>query len=349
MYLRATSLRRDGRRRTGVKAWVLTSLVVGLAGAFLGGTHASPGASAAPGPVTPVDVEIAIDGTGSMATAIAQAKAEGLRALSNVSTLLPDTRFAIVVFRDHRNPAGEYQLLQPLTGDVRQADAALHRVTTPSNPSPGNGLAESYNLAFQQSYGDARMGWRPGARRIVVVLGDAEPNAAGTDGLAGCHDRSRDPEGLSTPRELANMRKNRLTLIMIREPSSEMSVSLQCYESIARRAFVGGVARNANSDIAAMIVEEIVGAYAPVTVSNDLGVALRNDRTGYTITVQNPNALALTIKSLAFVLPPSGFRYVQSSIASTRPVQSGRTLSWALRRSIGPRQRLRVHVLLRTP
>lgn len=349
MYLQGRWLRRDNRRRTAVKAWLLTPLAAGLAAAFLSGAHGSPVASAAPGVATPVDVEIAIDGTESMSTAIARAKSEGVRALSGVSSLLPDSRFAVVVFRDHGNPAGEDQLLQPLTSDVAQVDSALNRVTTHSNPSPQNGLAESYNLAFQQSYSDARIGWRPSARKIVVVLGDAEPNGAGTDGVPGCHDRSRDPEGLSTPRELANMRAAKLTLIMIREISSEVSASLQCYESIAEGAYVGGAARDANADIAGMIIEEIVGAYAPVTVKNDLGVALRNNSTGYTVTVRNPNEQALKIKSLEFMLPPSGFHYVRSSISSTRPVQSGRTLSWVLNKTMGPGQQLGFHVLVRTP
>jgi len=283
-----------------------------------------------------------------MATAIAQAKTEGVRALSGVSSLLPDSRFAVVVFRDHGNPAGEYQLLQPLTRDAAQVDEALNRVTTHSNPSPQNGFAESYNLAFQQSYSDARLGWRPSARKIVVVLGDAEPNGAGTAGLPGCHDRSRDPEGLSTLRELANMRAAKLTLIMIREPSSKVSVSLQCYKSIAEGGFVGGAAHDATPDIAGIIVDAIVSAYAPVAVKNDLGIALRNDRTGYTITVRNPNALGLKIKSLAFVLPTLGFRYVRSSFGST-PVRSGRTLLWALNNALGPKQRVSFHVLLRAP
>jgi len=156
----------------------------------------------------------------------------------------------------------------------------------------------------------------PSARKIVVVLGDAEPNGAGTDALPGCHDRSVDPEGLSTPTELAKMRAANLTLIMIRELSSQLSVSLQCYGSIAAGAYVGGAARDANGDLAATIVELVEGAYAPVTVKNDLGVSLRNARTGYTITVRNPNPLALKLKSLAFVLPPSGFAYVGSSITS---------------------------------
>ena len=155
-----------------------------------------------------------------------------------------------------------------MSSDAAQIQGALSRITTHSNPSPNNGPAESYNLALHMSYSDTRIGWRPSARKIVVVLGDAEPNGAGTAGLPGCRDRSSDPEGLSTPRELANMRAAGLTLIMIRELSAGLSVSLQCYESIAAGAFAGGTARDSNGALAAMIVELIEGAYAPVTVKN---------------------------------------------------------------------------------
>lgn len=349
MTARQVRLRRNGCRRTAVKAGLLTLLAAGFAAALLTGAHGSPAASAASGVATPVDIEIAIDGTGSMASAIARAKSVGAHAVSGVASFLPDSRFAVVVFRDHGNPAGEYQLLQPLTADAAKVQDGLNRVTTHSNPSPNNGPAESYNLAFQKSYSDARIGWRPSARKIVVVLGDAEPNGAGTAGLPGCHDRSHDAEGLSTPKELASMRAASLTLIMIRELSADTTASLQCYNSIAAGAFVGGTARDANSDVAATIVELVKGAYAPVTVRNDLGVALRNDRAGYTITVRNPNPLALTIKSLAVVLPPSGFRYVRSSITSVRPAKSGRTLLWALNMPLRPGQLLGFHVLVRTP
>jgi hypothetical protein len=332
-----------------MKASLIALVVIGISAAFVSGAHQPPAAAAASRVATPVDVEIAIDGTASMDTAIARAKSEGAAALTGVSSLLPDSRFAVVVFRDHGNPAGEYQLMQPLTSDPKQVQDALNKVTTHSNPSPDNGLAESYNLAFHESYRDTRIGWRASARKLVVVLGDAEPNAAGTDGVSGCKDHSKDPEGLSTPRELASMRAAELTLIMIRELSSEVSVSLQCYESIAAGAYIGGVGRNANDDIAGLIIQEIVAAYAPVTARNDLGIALRKGRTGYTITAENPNAQELKIKSLAFVLPSSGFRYVRSSIASPRPVRSGRTLSWELNTTVGPRQRVGFHVVLRTP
>jgi hypothetical protein len=152
--------------------------------------------------------------------------------------------------------------------------SAFGRIKTAYNPSPDNGPAESYNLAFRKSYSDERMGWRPDARRIVLVLGDAEPNGAGTEGLPGCRDRSRDPEGLSTRQELANMRATKRTLIMVREPSSEVSVSVQCYESLASGAYAGGLAEDAGEDLVSTIVELIQGAYAPLTLKPDLRAAV---------------------------------------------------------------------------
>lgn len=329
----------------GVFAAVLATALVG------GGSAPSAARAALAEAAEPVDIELAIDGTGSMAPAIARAKSEGARAVTGVSSLLPDTRFGVVVFRDQGNPAGEYELLQPLTNDDRRVQDALNRITTQSNPSPNNGAAESYNLAFHNAYSDPRLGWRASARKIVVVLGDAEPNGAGAAGVPGCVDRSKDPEGLSTPQELANLRAAKLSLIMIREVSPNVSVSPECYQSIAAGAFPGGQASDAGADIAAQIVELVEGAFAPATLKNDVGLALRNGRTGYTITVRNPNSLPVTLKSVEFILPGGGFRYIRSSTGShsVKALRSGRTLSWGLRAALRPRKGFGLHLLLKAP
>src|SRR6478672_891956 len=174
-------------------AWLA---VLALAGG--GGTRARAASNVA---TTPVDVEIAIDGTGSMTDAIARAANQAAQLTTRATGLLPDIRFAVVVFRDNHASLGEYELLQPFTSDGSRVKNALDRVKT--NPHPGAGSAESYNLAFQRSYSDDRMGWRPSARKIVVVLGDAEPHGAGSAGVQGCKDQTRDPHGFSTPEQLA--------------------------------------------------------------------------------------------------------------------------------------------------
>ena len=133
-----------------------------------------------------VDIEIAVDTTGSMAPSVARAKALGDTLVAGVVGDLANARIAVVEFRDPGNPAGEYQLLQPMTADTQAVTAAIGKLATSQNPTPGNVAEESYNLAFHQSWADTRMGWRDDSRKVVVVIGDAEPFGAGAAGLAGC-------------------------------------------------------------------------------------------------------------------------------------------------------------------
>jgi hypothetical protein len=333
-----------------VKAFRGVLVAVGLGVVLAGGGQLTAG-RAAPQAPPQLDVEIAIDGTASMGSAIAEAKKSGVGITDGLVSLLPDTRFSVVVFRDHGNPAGEYALLQPFTSDREQIRQALNKITATFNPDPNNTKAESYNLAFRKSYSDQQMGWRPSARKIVLVLGDAQPHGAGKDGLPGCTDRTQDPENLSTARELANMRAAGRTLVMVREHSKELSVSLQCYQSIAAGAYAGGLARDAGSDLVSTIVELVQGAFAPLTLKPDLGTALRAGRMGYTLRLQNPNLLPLTVKSIRIDLP-SGFRYVHGTttgMTRTEPATSGRTLTWTPAKTVRAGRDARLHVSVRTP
>lgn len=333
--------------RIAVSSLLVASLaVLALAGGGGTGTRARAASSLA---TTPVDLEIAIDGTGSMTDAIARAANQAAQLTANATGLLPDIHFAVVVFRNSQASLGEYELLQPFTADTSRVKSALDRVK--SKPYAGKGGAESYNLAFQRSYSDARMGWRPSARKIVLVLGDAEPNGAGAAGLPGCKDQTRDPHGLTTPQELSRMRAAARTLIMVRVHSAGLTASLQCYQSIAAGAFVGGAARDEGVNVAALVVELIERAYAPVTLAPDLGVARRSGRAGYTLTLNNPNLLPVTSSSVSLVLPRTGFRYVPGTTTGmTRrdPTQSGATLLWKLQQTVPAHQKVRLHVVVRT-
>ena len=332
--------------RIAVTSLLVASLaVLALAGGGGTGTRARAASSLA---TTPVDVEIAIDGTGSMSDAITRAANQAAQLTTSATGLLPDLRFAVVVFRDNQSSLAEYELLQPFTADTSRVKSALERIKT---PSPGKADAESYNLAFQRSYNDDRMGWRPSARKIVLVLGDAEPNGAGAAGLPGCKDQSRDPHGLSTPQELSRMRAAARTLIMVRVHSARLSTSLQCYQSIAAGAFVGGAARDEGVHVAAIVVELIERAYAPVTLTPDVRVARRSGRAGYTLTLHNPNVLPVTSSSVSLVLPSAGFRYVAGTttgMTRSNPTQSGATLLWKLQQTVAAHKKVRLHVVVRT-
>lgn len=308
---------------------------------------ASTGTSAAPA-ATPLslEVELAFDATGSMTQSIEAAKRDGRAMVEGVQRALPGTRFAVVSFRDFRNPAGEYQVLQSLTSDAGLVHAALDGLKAAGNPHPGNSAAESYNLMFRRSYTDPGLGWSPASRKIVVVFGDAEPHGAGALGLVGCTDTTGDPHGLNTASELAALRTAKRTLIFIRQNSPLTTVSLACYESLANRGHAGGAARNAGSgDLEALVVQLVKRALAPLQLRQDVAVTLRGGSDGYTARVVNPNQTPVAVRSLLATLP-SGFRYVSGSttgVTRRNPSAAGRTLTWRLGVTLAPNRSAALH------
>ena len=298
-----------------------------------------------------IDVELAFDTTASMRPSIERAKTDGATIVARVREAFPGTRFAVVSFRDHGNPSGDYEVLQPMTEDVGAIQGAFMRLQAKSNPSPLNTPAEEYNLLFQRSYTDAAIAWRPHARKVVVVVGDAEPHGAGASGIAGCKDTSIDRYGLATADVLAGMRAAQRTLVMIRQISSETTASLECYASIAARAYVGGAARNGgDADVAAPIVALIQSAVAPLTLRPDVNLAVPGGTAGYTVTVANPNPFALQLRSLSVTLPPGFRRRSRSSIVDMSSDPSAPTkIGWQIERVLRPTEKVSVHFRASAP
>jgi hypothetical protein len=323
------------------------ALVALFSGSSSGGVFAA-------NPIEPhgqIDIELAFDTTPSMRPSIQQAKRDGASIVAQVHAAFPDTRFAVVSFRDFGNASEDYEVLQPMTGDIGAVEAAFAKLRTASNSSPFNTAAEEYNLVFQKSYTDTAIDWRSQARKVVVIVGDAQPHGAATSGIAGCTDTSTDYYGLNTADVLARMRDAERTLVMIRQISAETTVSLECYEAIAERAYVGGAARNGGGvNLAAPIVALIQSAVAPVTLRPDIGVALPRGSAGYTATVTNTNPFALNLRSLAVTFP-AGFRYRSGSPTAVLTSDAGArtTFSWPLERVLGPSEKASVHFRASAP
>jgi hypothetical protein len=112
---------------------------------------------------------------------------------------------------------------------------------------------------------------------------------------------------------------------------------------------VGGIAEDAGGDLVASIVELIQAAYAPLSLKPDLRTAIRNDRMGFTVKVQNPNVLPLTITSLALILP-RGLRYVRgtsSGVTRAEPAIAGRKLTWSFARGLAAGHQISEHLNVR--
>lgn len=204
----------------------------------------------------PLDIELAIDTTGSMGASIEQAQEDAKTLVTDVEAQFPGTLFAVVQFKDSFDTP-EYELLQAMTSDADLIDAAIDTLS----PSGGGDAPEAYNLVFQNSVTDSATGWRSNSRKLVIVIGDAEPHGAGTAGFAGCADTSADPHGLNTATVLASMKTNERTLIMVRQATTA-STTLECYESLAKAAFDDGAAQDGGDDLIG-VIEDLIGGVAP--------------------------------------------------------------------------------------
>ncbi len=296
------------------------------------------------------DVLLAFDTTGSMGPSIAAAQRDAETIVSTVGGFAPNTRFAVASFRDRFYPGGQYTLVSPMTASKAAVSAAIGKLQAVSTTdSVRDTAAEAYNLLFHNSYSDAKIGWRPASRKIVVVIGDAEPHSAGAEGLSGCADTTRDWNNLSTTRELAGMRAAKRTLVMIRQAQTA-TASLACYSTVASLAYEGGAARDGGSkDIGAPVLALLKQAYAPFVVTAQLSNAVARKTNGLTVRIANPNAFPLRVSDLSLNLP-AGVTYVRGSTSGNLPkptVKDG-TATWQLTVPLKPFQVIAGHLVLRS-
>jgi hypothetical protein len=306
---------------------------------FLTTAAASPDAAG-----SGVDIELAFDTTGSMTGSLQRARQDAQRILAGVRAVAPTARFAVVSFRDHGNPGGEYQTIQAMTTDTSAIEGALNELRAVSNPSPGNLDVESYNLAFHRSYADSSLGWDARARKIVLVVGDAEPYGGGTAGIAGCTDTHADPDGLNVQTELAGMRRAGRTLVMIRAVSKETTTSLDCYSSLVGLTYPGGTAQDGNaSNLVTPLLDLVRAAVAPISIVPTLPVALPGRLTTVNVVVSNPSDVPLRMNRLVLTLPRG---FAASRVRPSANVKRGE-VTWTSPRDIRPHGVLRLQVIAR--
>lgn len=312
--------------RVAVAAFAACLLAPGLAGA------------ASVSPTAPLDVVVAIDGTASMRPSIAQARRDGERLLERLNAVSGQSRVGVAVFRDYGNPAGEYALLQPFTNDVAAVRAALGRVEAVGNPHPTNSTSESYSLMFRNSYSDPAIAWRPGARRVLVVIGDAEPYSAGATGLSGCRSRAADPHGMSPSDELARMRAAGIALLLVRQVSSETTAQLSCYESLAERAGVGSAARDGGrADFVEPIVALAKQVFAPLTLRPSVKRVHSGEKLRYVLTLTNRSRVPMRISWLRARLPRTlKFDGAVGTQPKRRLTSNSTLLVWHMNRRVAP-------------
>jgi Bacterial Ig-like domain (group 1) len=214
------------------------------------------------------DIILAVDTTGSMCDAIAQAQAEATQIVTEVQNEIPGARFAVVDFRDYPfDPYGDpgdspYSLLTAgFTADAAVVNAAIGTMVC----GGGNDTPESYNRVFFEAYSDPVLSAsrNPEAVQFLVVLGDAPPHDPTQTVAPACGDQppvdpGRDAvpgnaDDLETEDTIAGLNSNEITLLMI----AYLGI-LPCYEELAAAGGGDAVAGGAAEDLSQQIVEAIL-------------------------------------------------------------------------------------------
>ena len=116
-----------------------------------------------------LDVVFLVDATGSMDWAIDEVRLRIADIVDAVRSLVPLARFGVVAYRDHDDP--EFLTRQqPLTFSL----VKLRRFLDALEAKGGGSFQEAITAGLEAASRDA--GWRPGARRVVVIIGDAPPH-----------------------------------------------------------------------------------------------------------------------------------------------------------------------------
>jgi hypothetical protein len=137
------------------------------------------------------DVVFSFDLTGSMGGELNNVKSNAVDIMTAVAGVIDDVSFGVVSYMDYPQ---YYSTFTPCTYSATYGSAAggdyPYRMDQAVTGTPGdvaaaiNGLVlgsgwdfpESYSRAFFESYSDATIGWRGGAKKIFVNFADAVPH-----------------------------------------------------------------------------------------------------------------------------------------------------------------------------
>jgi hypothetical protein len=131
------------------------------------------------------DVMFVFDTTGSMGGAIDEAQAEIQEAMTQIGASLPDVQFGLSEVSDYNdvvNP-GEFEygigdgfapwtLHVPITSNQSAISAALLGLEA----NGGGDSPEAYGRGLFESDANPAVGWRPGARGVIVLVADDVPH-----------------------------------------------------------------------------------------------------------------------------------------------------------------------------
>ena len=118
---------------------------------------------------TGIDVVFAIDATGSMVWVHRNVRQRMQQLASYVRNLVPLARFGIIVYRDYNDIDFVTKLSQP-SFDILKARSFMADIDAVG----GGDHPEAVTQALRDA--ETKIAWRPGAQRVIIIIGDAPPH-----------------------------------------------------------------------------------------------------------------------------------------------------------------------------
>lgn len=141
-----------------------------------------------PAAIPKADVVFAFDLTGSMYDDIGVAKSQAINIMTALDTLISDAQYGVISFMDYPGYYSSYGY-SDYYGDASWGDYAyrLDQGITDDRTLISNKInsliigygadgPQDYTRIMYESYADPAVGWRAGAKRILIILGDAIPH-----------------------------------------------------------------------------------------------------------------------------------------------------------------------------
>ncbi len=152
-----------------------------------------------------LDLVLVYDATGSMRPYIMQTQLEVRRMHRILKEITPDFRFGIVSYWDIA------QVSLPLTNDGDQ----IEKKTKAMFASGGDDWAEGVDKGLELALFDEDMDWRPGASKVIIIIGDASPHVADLEKIyklaKDAHELTLEkPEGKKGKQKRKRKRKTRI-------------------------------------------------------------------------------------------------------------------------------------------
>lgn len=141
--------------------------------AWLLGQHGNFGAGSPAAGGGSVDITFVIDTTGSMGSAINSVKAAATQLVNDVSARTTSARFALVDYRDFPQRTGaSYDYPAKLDQDFTSSASTINSAIQGLSLGYGGDWPETMYSGIDTAFD---LNWRPGVKKMVVVLADAPP------------------------------------------------------------------------------------------------------------------------------------------------------------------------------